>query len=283
MTTNQTPDPRPSMTDDELTDFLNLMSDQELSGPARIIARLEKTHRVNDWTVKNQAERKLTGRQVMGEAVEIAVSLAELTGEGWQASREKVHHDHLIYLSADQYRISLNFNSTWSANGRILVSPSYDKNIHGYSHNLKGEDNETITVSRKRSPAALAADIERRLLSWYRPRQDQNREAIKAYNARMDAIEARVGLLVEIAGEGAELYDPNQNRWHQERRKGADARVEVGKGGPTVTADLRDGAMMTLKISGISLETGLELLQMLKTIRQAEALAQAERMKQAGL
>jgi hypothetical protein len=280
--TNDTPDPRPSMSEAELNDFLNLMSDKELADPARIAARLERTHRVSSWHIGVQAERMLTGRLVMREAVEIAVSLAELTGEGWQASRETDDPPSMVILSANQYRVRLNFNHHENKNGRILVSPSYDKDHRGNRHNLSSDEHETITVSRSRKPAAIAADINRRILTWYRPAQDRNREAIKRENSKLDAIEARVSLLIEIAGPDAEVKHPLHGRWGTSRKKGDPVLTEIGENGsPKVTAELNDNGMMTLKIKGVSLETGLELLQMLKTIRQAEALAQAERMKKA--
>ncbi len=279
-TTQQTPDPRPWMTDAEILEFMNLLTDAELNDPEAIEARIEKTHRVNGY-LGWKAERILSSRQAKREAVEIAVCLQELTGQDWQ-TLPTAPDTLLIYAAADQYRISLNFNSVYATNGRILVSPSYDKDIHGCTGDVKPEERETITVSRSRKPAAIAADINRRLLSWYRPAQDRNREAIKAINARIDARESRVSLLVELAGPDAEVYHPSYNKWHHNRKKGDPARVEIGKS-PTVTADMDEAGMMTLKIKGVSMETGLELLMMLKTIRQAEAMQQAERMKKAGL
>lgn len=146
---------------------------------------------------------------------DLAKAIAPLLGAGWAYAPPAEPYPTAFIKGPDERELSVHVK-TWGADaGKATIGchlPSRDR-AGKYVEPMKyGEKRPSIGVDAKRDPAAIAADIQRRLLPTYEAAFTEAAERISAQNAHIDdtaatleaLFQAAPGLLGNKRGDGSD-------------------------------------------------------------------------------
>ncbi len=174
-----------------------------------------------------------------------------------------ISRDRCDLRAEDGRRLHLCSNG-YQQDGRIEVSPVMPSAANGmhwtafYSRREK-RPQLTITCSMSRGAAAIARDIQRRLLTQYETTLAETRRRIAEYDTQLRRKEDMRGFFVEhfAAHAPADMHD----------------RVTNGRGGGSWQITLGANHVHQLSLHGLDIETAAEILTIYQTYKQQQAAA----------